>query len=199
MTLDLIYKIAFITFFFSFGVQGFFFIYWKFWEPKFINKYNHVFSYISGMIGDGILVPIINIFAVITLFDVEANLMIVDLWTLSFILGFLVTLVLHYGQKRFNLKNWTMPTGGKWNLLGAYHAFFMFFESSFLVYTFITFCKSLVFYGFSYATTSPFKYVVFIMFLFFITFVFDYRHTLFTRAYVKRAYVVAKNYLFSSD
>ena len=192
LSLDLIYIIAFITFFFSFGVQGLFFIYWKFWEPRFIDKYNHVFSYFSGVLGDGLLVPLINIFVVMTLLDIKANLTVTDLLILSFILGFLVTFAFHYGQKRFSLLNWTMPVRGRWNLLGLYHAFFMFFETSFLMYTLISFCKYLVSFGPNYAIYSPIKYVAALLFLFFITFVFDYRFTLFK---FKKIYTLAKNYL----
>lgn len=177
-------KVAGVTFFFSFGIQMLFFIYWKIWDNKFITKYNHVFSYISGVVGDGLLVPLINIFAVMTLSNITANMFMIDLWVLSFVMGFIITLVFHWGQMHFDLKNWTMPKSGKWNLLGAYHSMFMFFESSFLSYGLISSLRYLMAHGIASLMYSPIRFALIGFFLFFLTFVFDYKDSIFKKFYL---------------
>ncbi|MDO8618631.1 MAG: hypothetical protein Q7R49_01655 [Candidatus Daviesbacteria bacterium] len=193
LNLEPLTKVALVTFFFSFGIQMLFFLYWKMWDSKFIAKYNHVFSYFSGVIGDGLLVPLINVFAVMTISTISANMLMVDLWVMSFITGFLITLAFHWGQEHFDLKNWTMPEPGQWNLLGAYHSLFMFFETSFLFYGLVSYIRYLVTNGPGSLMYSPIRFALMLFFLFFLTFVFDYRHSIF-----KKFYTYAKDYIFSS-
>ena len=72
-----------------------------------------------------------------------------------------------------------MPQVGKWNHLGLYHAIFMFLESSFLVFTLITYVQYLENNGSGVIYNSPIKYGFLMLFIFFVSFVHDYWHTLF--------------------
>lgn len=127
-------------------------------------------QYFSGIIGDGILVPGINIFAVLSIANIE-KFQLIPLVTWSLFLGVIITFAFHFGQQYFRLTNWTMTEVGKWNLLGLYHSIFMFFESSFLVFCLLIFLNS----G---KNDLPIKYGLILLFLFVLSFIYDYRKTL---------------------
>lgn len=182
MDLSTILQVGFITFVFSFGVQAAFYYYYKFTNNSLIKKHKAVMQYTSGVIGDGILMPLTNIFAVLAL---NSQKIVIEPYTLLFsIIGGIITVfIFHYGQEYYNLKNWTMPDTGLWNLLGVYHAVFMFAESSFLCFVLINWVQK----GF-YSISSHAIYVGFlVMFVFFITFVYDYWKPLFRNLLSKKS------------
>ncbi len=168
-----------VTFFFSFGVQFGFYLWYKKHHEKFLTENQHVLQYWSGILGDGVFVPVINIFAVLTLRQIGYFEFTARVLGLSLFGGFLITLFFHFGQQYFKLTNWTMPKVGEWNHLGLYHAIFMFFESSFLVFTLISFINYLNINGSGVIFNSPIKYGLLMLFVFFVSFVHDYWHTLF--------------------
>ena len=177
MSLEFLVAVFCITFFLSFGVQAIFYLWYLKHNQDFLKKYQHVFQYTSGIIGDGILVPLINVFAVMTLFSVEVE---VSIYAILFVIscGVLTTFIFHYGQQYFRLTNWTMPSVGKWNTLGTYHSFFMLGESSFLSFVLFEFLNSR---SLSYLPTSPMKNGLLVLFIFAATFVYDYRNSLFKK------------------
>ena len=168
-----------ITLFFSFGVQFGFYLWYKKHHEKFLTENQHVLQYWSGILGDGVFVPFINVFAVLTLNQIDLISLSSNIVISSFLGGFVITLMFHYGQEYFKLTNWTMPQVGKWNHLGLYHAIFMFLESSFLVFTLITYVQYLENNGSGVIYNSPIKYGFLMLFIFFVSFVHDYWHTLF--------------------
>lgn len=124
-------KIALFTCFFSFVVQFLVYLWYRKINHPLVRNQKSVVEYLSGVIGDGLLMPLTNVFAALTLLAAgfEPSL---ELFLVSAIGGLLITWTFHYGQQRFKLTNWTMPAVGLWNGLGLYHALFMFSESSFL-------------------------------------------------------------------
>lgn len=173
----------FVTLFLSFGVQFGFYLWYKKNNPDFLKKYQHVLQYWSGLLGDGLFVPLINVFAVLTLNQIAPLEINFQTIILSFLGGLIITFLFHFGQQHYKLINWTMPEVGNWNLLGLYHAIFMFFESSFLIFTLISFIIYTNNYGLSIVSNSPIKYGFLVLFIFFVTFVYDYWKTLFKKIF----------------
>lgn len=180
MSLSL-YVVAGITFFFSFGVQAFFYFWYWIRREQIVVRYKTVFSYYSGIIGDAILIPATNVFAVYSLKQLGYPVFDYGVWVGALIIGLIITLFFHLGQKYFNLTNWTMPQRGKWTLLGIYHSLFMFCESVFLAFSLMSYLKRAALEGKEDLTGYPIKFGLVLMFFFFTTFVYDYRQTLFSR------------------
>jgi len=170
-----------VTFFFSFGVQALFYFWYLARREQIIVKYKTVFSYYSGIIGDAILIPTTNVFAVYSLKQLGYPVFDYIVWIAAFIIGFITTLFFHLGQKYFNLTNWTMPQKGKWTLLGIYHSLFMFCESIFLAFSLVSYLKHLALEGKNGLAGDPIKFGLVLMFFFFLTFAYDYRKTLFSK------------------
>lgn len=168
-----------ITFLFSFGVQFGFYLWYKKHHERFLTKNQYVLQYWSGILGDGVFVPLINVFAVLTLYQIGIPEITTRILIVSLTSGFLITWAFHFGQEYFKLTNWTMPKVGEWNNLGLYHAIFMFFESSFLVFTLVSFLDYTYFNGPSIIYNSPIKYGFLVLFIFACSFVHDYWYTLF--------------------
>lgn len=124
-------SVALITCFFSFIVQFLVYLRYRSTNNPLVRDQKSVVEYLSGVIGDGLLMPLTNVFAVLTLLAVGFNPSL-KLFLASALVGMFVTWVFHYGQQKFKLTNWTMPKVGQWNYLGLYHALFMFAEISFL-------------------------------------------------------------------
>lgn len=174
---ELIY-VGFVTCLFSFWIQTFFYLWYRFVDHELIKNHKSVVHYTSGVIGDGLLVPLTNVFCALTIYSLGNSVSDFSLWPGAFFGGVIITFIFHYYQQKLKLTNWTMPEVGKWNLLGIYHAIFMCFESSFLTYTFLVVLKSLYFEGFWFVAYSPVKYSFLVLGLFAITFLFDYRKPL---------------------
>lgn len=176
-------KVALITFFFSFGVQVLWFCWYKYKDCEIIEKYKHVFNYLSGIAGDGLLVPLVNVFAFSSLQQAPTNF---NFLAASFLGGILVTAFFHLIQLKLSLINWTMPEVGRWTNLGIYHALFMFAETSFLIFTLLNFIQnSLAKPGtrsFSAVNTDfvvpPITYAVLALLIFLLTMIYDYRKPL---------------------
>lgn len=174
-----LFVVAAVTCFFSFGVQ-FLFWFWYFLRGEIIiKKYKTVFSYSSGYIGDLICMPATNIFAVVALDRLGNPYLDFSVWLWAILVGLVTTFIFHQGQKHFNLINWTMPQKGKWTLLGVYHSLFMFAESSFLAFSLISYFKHLAYAGRGSFAGAPVVLGLGVMFLFFVTFVYDYWKPLF--------------------
>lgn len=168
-----------ITVFFSSGVQVGFYLWFKLTNNSLIKNHKHFFDYKSGVIGDGILLPLTNIFAVHIIQNSKWGHTDLWIWLLALICGYFTTYLFHQGQRYYKLTNWTMPEVGKWNILGGYHAIFMFFESSLLYYALIIYFKGA---SFNIANVnSSLIFGLFLLLLFFISFVNDYWKPLFKK------------------
>lgn len=168
-------KVFLISCFFSFGVQTLAYFYYRSIKHPLIKSHKSVVEYWSGIVGDGVLVPGVNVFCFMTIYYLGNDLRNFNIWPYSLLGGLFITFIFHYYQQRWNLTNWTMPEVGRWNLLGIYHALFMFCESSFLVYTLLTVINGLSVQGTNLLVESPLKYSLIILGIFLITFLYDYR------------------------
>jgi len=168
-------EVGLITFFFSFGVQSLGYLWYKFIDHELIKCHKCVIHYTSGMIGDGILVPLINVICVLTIYSLNQTIHNYSLWPVAFLIGVIVTFIFHYYQQKLKLTNWTMPEVGRWNLLGIYHATFMTFETSFLAFTLLVIIQVSLNMGLTSVLNSPVKYAFLILSIFASTFLYDYR------------------------
>ncbi len=171
--------IAAVTCFFSFGIQSLFYLVYRLKRSALIKKEKTVFDYLSGVIGDGVLVPSTNIFAVQTLQYTGADLLNMQAWLLALPIGFAITFSSHYYQQKSQLTNWTMPKIGRWNTLGFYHAFFMFWETTFLGYSLISQIEFSLHHGLRSFIYSPIKFGLLALTLFLLTFFIDYWKSVF--------------------
>ncbi|MBI4040081.1 hypothetical protein HY389_01865 [Candidatus Daviesbacteria bacterium] len=184
--------VAFTTLFFSFIIQAMFLFYYKITDSATAREYKNVFDYMSGIFGDGILVPITNVAIVQALNFIPKAYFDIITWLYAIALGFGVVVVAHWIQKQFSLTNWTMPQVGKWNSLGFYHAIFMFFESTFLSYALIVYVKRLIHFGPSVVIDSPIKFAILSMVLFFVSFAYDYWQPLFKGLFLGKIYAILR-------
>lgn len=164
--------VALITFFFSFGVQSLWFCWYKYKEDEIIKDHKHVFNYLSGVVGDALLIPLINVFAVSSL--LEQSSLNHGLVGVSFLGGIAVTTGFHLIQLKLSLTNWTMPEVGKWTNLGIYHALFMFFETSLLILTLLNFVQNIVISK-NTVLLLPILQGLLVLFVFLLTMIYDYR------------------------
>lgn len=159
-----------LTIFFSLGIQYFFYLYYKKTGSQLIIKHKTFFNYVSGIGGDGILLPLINIQSFILLgqlpYELSQRLLIS-----SFINGVFITAVFHIIQYHFKLINWTMPSKGNWTYLGVYHAIFMWAECSFLSLTLFVFLRNYYFATPESITTV--KYIIMLLIAFLSTMFLD--------------------------
>lgn len=97
-------------------------------------------SYKSSIFGDGVILPIINMFALLFLLE---NSRIIKEKTIktAVSLGVLITLYFYINQAARGLVNWSMPTPWHWNLLGGFHAVYMFLAASFISLFYLTLIK----------------------------------------------------------
>lgn len=176
-----LFLVALVTFIFSFGVQTLFYARYALGDRKIIREQKSLFAYKSGLIGDGLLIPLANVFAWVLLKQLtpwQVGLLFLVGCTLW---GLLITFLFHWAQQRFRLTNWTMPQSGHWTLLGVYHAIFMFSEITFLSFVMFNYISQLLNPVANSVSRSPLFFALAILFLFFVTFVHDYWAPLFKK------------------
>ena len=176
----LLFIIALGTLLFSFGVQCFFFLVYAIRKDNLLTKYRHVFGYSSGVIGDGVLVPLSNVFSYLLLLEIGQSFEL-GLCYSALIFGFFISFWFHYVQRHLSLTNWTMPKVGQWNSLGLYHICFMFFESSILSYVLLASMRYAYANGLDMFMFASFRLLLLTLILFFFTLLYDYRYSLFQK------------------
>jgi hypothetical protein len=136
--------------------------------------YRAIDSYLSGMIGDTLCVPLINLFLFKSVYGlpVPLNLQII---TLSFILGVFAMAVSHVSQALAGPINWSMPTPWRWSFPGKYHML-----SSTIQYAFMSLILISIFFerGSVFSDSTRLQYfsaALFFAVLFLIIFALDYR------------------------
>jgi hypothetical protein len=115
---------AAVSWLFLFGYQwAFFFVY---------RGHQHtVFSYYSGVLGDGLLIPAVNVAG----FALLGRLRPCILWRrlpLYALLGFVTAIAAFLAQAGLDLVNWSMPRSFHWSAIGQFHFLVMWAEMSFL-------------------------------------------------------------------
>jgi hypothetical protein len=131
-----IFSVGILTWLLSFGYQLVFYFFYENTDRTLIYSKETVFSYNSGLLGDGILVPLVNIMAFLLIKRLEFRANRKYLF-LALFFGLSFTLVAHYLQASLALTNWSMPVPYHWSGVGRFHFFFMWSETSFLFYALI--------------------------------------------------------------
>ena len=165
--------VALITCFFSFIVQFTVYLWYRKTDNPLVRDQKSVVEYLSGIIGDGLLMPLTNIFAFLTLLSTGFNPS-TKLFLMTALSGMFITWAFHYGQQRFKLTNWTMPEVGKWNNMGLYHALFMWSETTFLSLVLIEAGMKFISTGSVESFIWPFLGTLLVLAFFAATFFYDY-------------------------
>lgn len=115
---------GFATFFFGFGAGAMLNAYLISVQSPLVTEHRGSLNYISSIIGDGLLLPAVNMVAVSFLIAQRVR---IDATTLAVAvtLGVAITIYFHVVQAVRGLVNWTMPRPWRWNVLGVWHAAYM--------------------------------------------------------------------------
>lgn len=116
----------------SFGYQLAFYSYYLYSASPLLADRN-VFSYYSGVIGDGLILPTLNVLVFLLLKDIGARLSLKK-FMIFLGLGVSVTVAIHLIQGTLALTNWAMPFPFQWSGIGRFHFFYMWWEFSFLFF-----------------------------------------------------------------
>lgn len=130
----LLFGIVFLaTAFFGFVVQALGNLYLSWRADPIVSQYRATLSYTSAIVGDGILIPLVNVFMTsqLTLWRRRPNVREVAGAIMG---GALITGVVHLYQATQDLRNWAMPAPFEWTAIGYYHAVFMWTEISFVLF-----------------------------------------------------------------
>lgn len=90
-----------------------------------------VFAYYSGVLGDGILIPAVNVSAFVVLRQMAPGIP----WKrmpVYVLLGFATATAAFLMQAKLDLVNWSMPIAFHWSDIGQFHFFVMAAEVSYL-------------------------------------------------------------------
>ena len=93
-----------------------------------------VFSYLSGIIGDGVLIPAVNLGAYVVLRQLWPHIRWQRL-PLYVSLGLLTATACFLAQAGLGIVNWSMPTPFQWSPVGRFHFIVMWSEITFLYVT----------------------------------------------------------------
>lgn len=128
--------VGFATFFFGFGAGAILNFYLLAIKSSLILDFRGSLTFVSSIIGDGIILPIVNMLAVSFILNnklLANRLSIVG----GLIIGLMITIWFHVVQGLQGLINWSMPSPWQWNFLGLWHAIYMFSVASLLSLYFI--------------------------------------------------------------
>ena len=124
--------VAAITFVAALGVSGGANLWMMATGNDLIVKYRPTLTFRSAWIGDGLILPIVNVLMFKALWRWRPRSSTSTTFT-PILGGSLVALLFHIAQGRGGLVNWTMPQPWHWNTLGYYHFIFMSTEFAFMV------------------------------------------------------------------
>lgn len=121
------------TLVFGFAIQaaGSFYLRWT--ADPIVSHYRTTLSYTSALVGDGVLLPLVNVFIAAQLWEWRRRPRISEV-ALSLLAGGALTIGVHLYQAVNALLNWTMTAPYAWTPLGYVHGAFMFAELSLVVF-----------------------------------------------------------------
>lgn len=119
--------VFFVTCFFGFLVQAAGSAWLRWHDDPIASTYRTTLSYTSALIGDAILIPLVNVFIVGQLLEWRRRPRIAEVAGPLLVSG-LITIFLHLYQAANALLNWTMMQPYRWTGLGYEHAAFMWAE-----------------------------------------------------------------------
>jgi hypothetical protein len=112
------------TFFFGFGAGALVNLYLSAVKSPLVADLRASLSYVSSIVGDGVLLPLVNMLVVSALLA-HRELLTTPVWIAALVAGLGVTAYFHVVQAVRGLVNWTMPEPWHWNILGVWHAGYM--------------------------------------------------------------------------
>jgi hypothetical protein len=115
---------AAISWLFLFGYQ------WAFYFT-YHGHLHTVFAYYSGVLGDGILIPAVNVSAFVLLRQLAPGIPWKRL-PIYLLLGFATATAAFLMQARLGMVNWSMPIAFRWSDIGQFHFFVMAGEVTYL-------------------------------------------------------------------
>jgi len=122
---QIVFATGIATFFFGFGAGAVLNLYLTRVKSPLVEELRGSLNYVSSIVGDGVLLPVVNMVAVGLLLHEQA-LITGTVWSVSVFLGLCVTAYFHIVQAIRGLVNWAMPSPWHWNILGVWHAGYMF-------------------------------------------------------------------------
>lgn len=129
----LLAAVFFATLFFGFIVPAAGSAYLRWTSDPIVDQYRTTLSYTSALIGDAILLPIVNVFITSQLAIWRRRPHVGEIAG-ALLLGALLTVGVHLYQAANALLNWTMLEPYVWTPVGYIHALFMFAELSFVLF-----------------------------------------------------------------
>ncbi len=117
------------TFFFGFFAGAVVNVYLISIKSTLVTTFRASLTYVSAIVGDGIVLPVVNMVIVSFLLASKEQVTRKTV-NLALFFGLCITLYFHITQALTGLVNWTMPAPWHWNILGVWHAFYMFSVSS---------------------------------------------------------------------
>jgi len=117
------------TSFLGFAVQALGNVYLDWRNDPLIHEYRSTLSYTSAVVGDGVLIPLVNVFMTSQLVAWRRRPSLTEVGS-AVLAGGLLTGVAHLYQAVNDLRNWTMTAPFEWSAMGYYHAAFMWAELS---------------------------------------------------------------------
>ncbi|MCS6800609.1 MAG: hypothetical protein RMM58_10310 [Chloroflexota bacterium] len=100
-------------------------------RSRLVQEYRGTLQFLSAWVGDGVLLPALNVIAARLLQRTGGPPNRAEL-AAALAVGGGITAALHGYQGARGLVNWSMPRPWRWNLLGWYHALFMTGQLSYL-------------------------------------------------------------------
>ncbi len=139
----LIISVGAATFFFGFGAGALYNYYLILTDSPIVATLRTSLTFKSAIFGDGIILPVVNMTAAYFLIN-HKKYLTKTILGYALISGGFVTAYFNITQAVKGLVNWAMPTPWHWNLLGLWHAIYMYCVASFLVYFYFTSIKVVV-------------------------------------------------------
>lgn len=119
------------TFFFGFGAGALLNLYLIAVHSPMVTELRGSLDYKSSIIGDGLLLPAVNML-IVSVLRAHSDLVTTGPLVVAAALGVGITAYFHVVQAVRGLVNWTMPEPWHWNVLGVWHAVYMFAVASLL-------------------------------------------------------------------
>lgn len=135
--------VGIFTFFFGFASGAILNLYLILVGSPLVQDFRSALSYKSAIFGDGILLPIVNMIAASFILK-HQELLERKMIQQALVLGALVTTWFHVNQAAQKLVNWAMPEPWHWNILGIWHAVYMFSVASFLSLFYLVVLKKFI-------------------------------------------------------
>ncbi len=129
----LLASVFMVTLFFGFLVQAAGSAYLRWTADPIDHTYRTTLSYTSALLGDAILLPLVNVFIAAQLAEWRRRPRLSEV-LLSLLTGAAITVGVHLYQAANAILNWTMMAPYSWTPLGYVHAGFMLAEISLVIF-----------------------------------------------------------------